>query len=532
MNSYHNPVLPGFHPDPSVTRAGDEYFLVTSSFQWFPGIPVFRSGDLVHWKPAGYALTRRSQLDLDGISDSLGVWAPDIQYFDGVFYIAYTDMRRYNRNDRRDKRIENKLITATNPAGPWSDPVIVNGSGIDPGIFRDDDGRCYWINQIYGPDTFSMGIACQEIDLKTGVLRGEARILWPGTTAGYTEGPHLYKRKGWYYLLTAEGGTFHNHQCSLARSRNLWGPYETIPGVSILTMRDTWKEAGISRSGHGDFIEIGDDLRYIAFLAARPLGDGGQATLGRETFLLPVEWTPDGWPVVNGGRGVAFECSFPPLPESKPYVSPVRADFDRPELPGEFNFCRNPRESGFSLAGRPGFLRLRGSMFSLSSLAHENLIARRQEHVTFTAAALLDFQPNDERTEAGITCYYDTRNYFSLGITASGGKRIARLTCHRTDPGPEKTEVVSDTVLGEVLLPESGPVELRVAAKDLNYQFLAGPEGTLQPVGDPAWGGILSDEHAMTFGWGFTGAFVGMYAVDMSNGGSSADFDWFEYEGI
>ncbi|MHB9028205.1 MAG: family 43 glycosylhydrolase [Candidatus Latescibacterota bacterium] len=531
MHTYRNPILPGFHPDPSVTKVGNEYFLVTSSFQWFPGIPIFRSGDLVHWKPAGYALTRRSQLDLDGIPDSLGVWAPDIQYFDGIFYIAYTDMRHYNKRDRRDKLIENKLITATDPAGPWSDPATVNGSGIDPSLFRDDDGRFYWINQVYGPDTFSMGIACQEIDPQTGALLGEARVLWPGTEAGYTEGPHLYKRNGWYYLLTAEGGTFHNHQCSLARSRNLRGPYETIPGDSILTMRDSWRETGISRSGHGDFIEVDGDMRYIVFLAARPFGGGDQANLGRETFLLPVKWSPEGWPVVNGGRGVTFESLFPPLTESEPYTPPVRADFDTPELPGEFNFCRNPEESGFSLSERPGFLRIRGSAFDLSDLAHENLIARRQEHITFTAAALIDFQPADDRAEAGLTCYYDTRNYYKLGITRSGGQRIARLTRHRTDPGPEKSEVASDTVLGEFPLSESGPVELRVAVREQNYQFLAGPEGMLQPVGAPVWGGILSDEHAMTFSWGFTGAFAGVYTVDRSGEGAAADFDWFEYEG-
>lgn len=531
MKTYRNPILPGFHPDPSVTRVGDEYYLVTSSFQWFPGIPVFRSKDLVHWTPVGYALDRKSQLDLGGIQDSLGIWAPDIQYLDGVFFIAYTDMRRYNKHDRRDKVIENKLITASDPAGPWSDPVTINGNGIDPAIFRDDDGRTYWINQVYGPDTYSMGILCQEIDLSSAALLGEARVLWPGTKAGYTEGPHLYKREGWYYLLTAEGGTGHNHQCSIARSRDLWGPYETIPGVSILTMRDAWREVGISRSGHGDFIEVGGDLRYIAFLAARPFGGEDHANPGRETFLLPVEWTAEGWPVVNGGRGATFECPFPPLPESEGYAPPVREDFDGSELPFDFNFCRNPEPTGWSLDARPGFLRLRGSTRDLCSLDHENLVARRQEHITFSAATLLDFDPADEHSEAGLTCYYDTRDYLKLAVTHANGGRVARLTEHRTLPGPDKAEIGRDSVLGEIPLPDSGPVELRVAAREQRYQFLAGSDGTLLPVGDPAWGGILSDEFAMTFGWGFTGAFVGMYAVDRNGSGAAADFDWFEYEG-
>ncbi len=531
MRTYRNPILPGFHPDPSVTRAGDEYFLVTSSFQWFPGIPVFRSRDLVNWKPVGYALSRRSQLDLAGIRDSLGIWAPDIQYHDGVFSIAYTDMRRYNKHDRSDRVIENKLITASDPAGPWSEPTVVNGNGIDPSLFRDDDGRFYWINQVYGPDTYSKGILCQEFDPEARVLLGEARVLWPGTKAGYTEGPHLYKRGEWYYLLTAEGGTHHTHQCSLARSRSLWGPYETIPGASILTMRDTWRGTGISRSGHGDFIEADGDLRYIAFLAARPYGGGENANMGRETFLLPVEWTDDGWPVVNGGRGVEWECPYPPLPREEPCPSPARENFDTPELPFEFNFCRNPEPSGWSLTDRPGFLRLRGSKYDLSDVLHTGMIARRQQHVNFAAETLLEFDPGDERAEAGLVCYYDTRNYYKLAVTRPYGRRMAQLICHRTDPGPEKSEVATETILAERHLPESGPVVLRVEARGQDYQFLAGAEETLESLDGPVWGGILSDEHAMTFGWGFTGAFVGMYAVDRSGAGAAADFDRFGYTG-
>lgn len=531
MRSYRNPILPGFHPDPSVARAGDEYFLVTSSFQWFPGIPIFRSRDLINWKAMGYALTRRSQLVLTGIQDSLGIWAPDIEYHDGVFYIAYTDMRHYNKYNRRDRIIENKLITASDPAGPWSEPVVVNGNGIDPSLFRDDDGRWYWLNQVYGPDTYSMGILCQEFDIKKYALLGEPRVLWPGTKAGYTEGPHLYHRGEWYYLLTAEGGTNHDHQCSLARSRSLWGPYETFPGVSILTMRDTWREAGISRSGHGDFIEVDGDLRYIAFLAARPCGGGDHANLGRETFLLPVEWDDDCWPVVNDDRGVEWECPFPPLPEEEPFSPPSREDFNTPELPFEFNFCRNPESSGWSLTDRPGFLRLRGSEFDLSDVRHTNLVALRQRHIDFTAGTLLDFDPTDDRAEAGLVCYYDTRNYYKLAVTRPFGRRMARLIRHRTDSGPEKTEVAEDTILAERHLPESGPVVLRIEARGQDYQFFAGTEEAFEPLDGPVWGGILSDEHAMTFGWGFTGAFVGVYTVDRSGAGAAADFDRFEYEG-
>ena len=530
MKIYHNPVIPGFHPDPSVTRVGDEYYLVNSSFQWFPGIPIYRSKNLVDWHPVGYALTRRSQLDISSIQCSLGIWAPDIQYYDGIFYLVYTDVRRYNKHDRRDKLIENKLVTATEPSGPWSDPVLLNDSGIDPGLFRDDDGRMYLVNQIYGPDTFSKGIVCQEFDPMRKELIGEAKIIWPGTEAGFTEGPHLYKRSGMYYLLTAEGGTYINHQCSLVRSENLWGPYETIQGVSILTMKDKWKEVGISRSGHGDFIEIPGDGWYIVFLAARPYG-GEYANLGRETFLLPVRWTDEGWPVVNEGRGVEFECPFPPLPETESYKLSGREDFDSNELPFEWNFCRNPIKEGYSLTERPGFLRIRGCEHDLSELAHTNLIARRQSHINFTAETIVDFNPENETAEAGLTCCYDTREYYKLAVTLTGGQRVVKLVCHRTDAGPGKDkEIVTDKIHAKKVLPETGAVLLKIEAKGQDYRFFAGGEDcSLEQVGIGVDGSILSDEHISTFGWGFTGAFVGVYAIDRSGGKTPADFDWFEY---
>ncbi len=530
MRTYRNPVLSGFHPDPSVEKVGGDYYLATSSFQWFPGIPIHTSRDLVHWRPAGYALTRDSQLDLRETSDSLGVWAPDIRFFDGVFYIAYTDMLRYNKHDRRDRIIENKLIWADDPAGPWSDPVIINGSGIDPSIFRDSDGRTYWVNQIYGPDTFSRGIECREIDLKEKRLIGEARILWPGSGAGYTEGPHIYKRDGWYYLLTAEGGTFHNHQCSIARSRGLWGPYETMPGTSILTMRDSWREVGISRSGHGDFIEVDGDLGYIAFLAARPYGPRDCANPGRETFLLPVEWTGDGWPVVNGGHGVSWECPIPPLPEQEPYSAPVTDDFDGPELSFPWNVCRNPDPAGMSLDERPGYFRIRGCPYPLSDIRHANLVARRQEYIDFDAETVFEFDPPDDRAEAGIACYYDTRNHLTLSVTRMEGRRIARLAVHRTDPGPDGAEIATYTIVATHPLPDAGSVALRVSARGQEYRFSAGPDGGPFATVGTLDGSILSDEHAMTFGWGFTGAFVGMYAIDTGGRDIPADFGRFSFE--
>jgi xylan 1,4-beta-xylosidase len=531
VKTYRNPVNSGFHPDPSVVRAGEWYYMVHSSLHWFPGIPIYRSRDLVHWHPVGYALTRDSQLDLRGVSDSLGVWAPDIGFFDGLFYIAYTDMRRYDKHNRRDRVIENKVVTAEDPVGPWSDPVIVNGSGIDPSIFRDDDDRAYFINQAYGPDTYSMGIVCQEFDLEEKRLLGEPRLLWPGSGAGYTEGPHLYKRGVWYYLLTAEGGTYHEHQCSIARSRSLWGPYETKPGVSILTMRDRWRDVGISRSGHGDFIEEGGDLRHIAFLAARPYGGRGCANLGRETFLLPVSWSAEGWPVVNENRGVEWECPFPNLPEDAPY-DPTGLDSFEGGTPGfEWNTSRNPDPSRLSLSEHPGFLRIRGSEYSLDDLRHENLVARRQRSIDFTAETVLEFNPADERAEAGLACYYDTRDHITLEITRSGGTRIVRLAVHRADPGQGGAEIGSDHIVKEVPLPGEGAVVLRVEARGQSYRFFAGlAGGSVTQVGVPVDGSILSDEHAVTFGWGFTGAFVGMYAVDLSGAGTLADFSGFLYE--
>ena len=337
MTIVHNPILPGFYPDPSICAVGRDFYLVNSTFAYFPGVPIFHSRDLAHWRQIGNVLTRPSQLPLDGCRHSRGIYAPTLRYHDGTFYLITTNISCGG----------NFIVTAQDPAGPWSEPYWLGdvAQGIDPSLLFDDDGRCYYVGNRPNPAGEQYGgdweIWAQELDLTTMRLTGESHALWKGALRDviWPEGPHLYKKDGMYYLMIAEGGTGPNHSVSVARSKHVFGPYVGNPNNPILTHRHLGSQYPVTCVGHGDLVADAEENWYMVMLGMRPCG--GHTLMGRETFLARVEWQ-NGWPVVNPGIG-KLEETFPvPLPEERTAETPLVYTFPTPELPPEFLTLRGP----------------------------------------------------------------------------------------------------------------------------------------------------------------------------------------------
>ena len=432
MSTFRNPVIPGFYPDPSVCRVGEDYYLVTSTFEYFPGVPIFHSRDLVNWRQIGHVLERPSQLDLDGIRPSGGIYAPTIRYHDGLFYTITTNVGKGG----------NFLVTARDPAGPWSDPHwLSDAPGIDPSLFFDDDGRAYYTGNRIPPagERFPghREIWLQELDLMNMQLIGERVGLWDGACAGavHAEAPHLYKIDGAYYLMIAEGGTGYNHAVTIARSEEVRGPYRGNPRNPILTHRHLGLDYPVVNTGHADLVQTQNGEWWMFALASRPRG-GYYRNLGRETFLAPVRWE-DGWPVVSPGTGrIESEYAVPDLPEHRWPAPPACDHFDRPEPAPCWNFLRTPRETWWSLTERPSHLRLRLRPAMLSEWANPSCFLRRQQHHEFTLRAAMEFTPAGEREEAGLVLIQNNDFHFRLVYGLRDGQ--AAVTLIRRAEGREE----------------------------------------------------------------------------------------------
>lgn len=500
-SSFRNPVLPGFHPDPSVVRVGEDYYLVTSSFEYFPGIPIFHSRDLMHWQQIGHVLTRESQLPLGNAQSSQGVFAPTLRHHDGTFYVVSTNVGGGG----------SFYVTARDPAGEWSEPVylVEDGFTMDPSLFFDDDGKVYYTRHSGGERG---GAGQAELDLVNGRLVRPPIQIWAGTGGVWPEGPHLYKRDGTYYLLLAEGGTSYQHAVTVARSTSPWGPFEAAPNNPVLSHRDRRSEP-IQATGHADLVETADGRWWAVFLGIRPW-NGTHHNLGRETFLAPVEWTADGWPLMRAP--ILLEMSSEGLPPAQPFPLRVARDqFDGPRLGLDWNFLRNPRAGEASLVERPGFLRLRGSAVTLNDVGSPAFVGRRQAHATVSASTLLEFAPTSEGQEAGLTLRANEANHYELALVQRGSARHVQL---RT-----RVAGVSNVLRDEVVA--SGAIVLRVDAAPEEYSFSYRTEnGPAQQLGSvPSV--PLSSEAA----GGFTGVYIGMYAIAPTPNAAPADFDWFEY---
>jgi xylan 1,4-beta-xylosidase len=538
-----NPILPGFFPDPSICRVGENYYIVNSSFEWFPGVPIHHSRDLVNWRFIGHALTRESQIKLRGVPDSGGVWAPSLSHADGQFWIVYTNLRNTGMG-RPFKDLDIFLATAKDITGPWSDPIELNSVGFDPSLFHDDDGRKWLVNMLWdfrnGRSRFA-GIVIQEYDNKLRRLVGPTtKILEkPGIL---TEGPNLYKYDGWYYLMLAEGGTGWNHGISMARSKKILGPYELDPQTSVLTSRDD-PSLLLQKGGHGELLETAAGEWYLAHLASRPLKTdagknlaspdksvsadahaGDRCVLGRETCLQRVAWR-NGWVRLACGR-TSPRVEVPAPQNLQPHLwpaLPARDDFDSAKLGVEWSSLRAPADgSWLSLKERPGWLRLRGRD-SLHSLFDQSLIARRVRDFQFTAETRVEFSPDYFTQSAGLICYYDTRTHFYLRITYDEARgRVLGVVL--TDDG-----AYQELAESEIVVNDWKDFFLRVTVDFLKLQFSASPDGkSWREVGRVLDASKLSDDYGT--GLHFTGAMVGVCVQDVGGSRLHADFDYFEYQ--
>jgi alpha-N-arabinofuranosidase len=504
---FKNPILPGFYPDPSVCRVGDDYYLVTSSFEYFPGVPIFHSRDLVNWRQLGHALTRESQLPLAAAKSSQGIFAPTIRHHDGTFYVVTTNVSGGG----------SFYVTARDPAGDWSEPVWLPEPTftMDPSLFFDADGRAYYTRHGGG----ERGGAYQaEIDLRTGRLEGEAKLIWPGTGGIWPEGPHLYKVGGRYYLMISEGGTSTGHMITIARGSSPFGPFEANPLNPILSHSHRPSEA-IQATGHGDLVQTPEGQWWLIFLGIRRW-DGEHHHLGRETFLAPVSWSSEGWPVVNGNAAIGSSMPAAGLPAR--HVWPVEAprdDFASPKLGLAWNFLRNPAKGSWSLTDRVGFLRLTGSNASLDTVSSPAFVGRRQRHMRSRASTRLEFTPTSDGERAGLTVRANEANHYDLIIARDDGKLRVQLWARTLG----SSSLTAEQVIG------AGSVVLTVDAFPDHYAFLyAEGNGAEQALGR-APTAALSTESA----GGFTGVYFGMFAATLNpRGMPPADFDWFEHRQV
>ncbi len=499
LTSYRNPVISGFHPDPSLCRVGADFYLVTSSFEYFPGVPIFQSRDLVHWRQIGHCLTRPSQLPLTLANSSQGIYAPTLRHHAGVFYLVTTNVSGGG----------NFYVTARDPAGPWSEPVWLKDEtwGIDPSLFFDDDGKVYYTRHGGGERG---GIFQTELDLTRAALSAEPRQIWAGTGGIWPEGPHLYKVAGRYYLLISEGGTSYGHSLTVARSDSPWGPFEPCPHNPILTHCARVAHP-IQATGHADLVQVENGTFWIALLGIRPT-TGQHHHLGRETFLSRVLWDSAGWPVVNGGAGIELEMSSAGLPPTAQQpLTLARDDFDAKTLDFCWNFLRNPNDADCSLSARPGWLRLYGNPASLDDVASPAFVGRRQQHFQCTASTLLEYHTESSDGEAGLCLRANEANHYDLLVAHSSAGRSVRLRARRLG---------SSELLAEAPLPD-GPLVLSIEAQRDSYEFFWSIPGAARH----SLGTLPTRALATEVVGGFTGVFIGLYAK-----AATADFDWFEYE--
>ncbi len=508
QRTYENPIIPGFYPDPSVCKVNDTYYLVNSSFEYFPAIPIWKTTDLIHWKQVGHVLTRTSQLNLANTKPSNGIYAPTIRYHEGIFYVVVT-------NVQGNKGYTNFYVTTTNPEGAWSDPIYYDQSGIDPSLFFDSDGKVYFQSNRATKPTDARAIYQSEIDIRTGKRLSDIKLIWKGSGGSYVEGPHIYNRNGWYYLLTAEGGTAYGHMVAIARSKNIWGPYESNPKNPILTNRMSY--ASLQGTGHADMIQANDSSWWLVHLAFRPAIDGIHF-IGRETCLTPMRWHND-WPIVNdSGQAVILNKTIPSnyKPSTiKPFSTTVNTNFDT-SFSMEWVYLRNPDSSNYDIHLRKGWLALRGNAFHLNDIANPTCILRRQQHFNFTATTTIDFSPNTSNEEAGMTLLMDNRFHYDFYVTQSGQNTVLEL---------RYTLDSLEHVYKSIPLPK-GNVTLIVKGDKRNYQFYY-----QLPYGKLVFVGTLNTRFLGTeVSGGYNGVMIGLYATGKGISATApAFFDEFTY---
>ena len=545
--SIQNPILRGFHPDPSIIRVGEDYYIATSTFEWWPGVRLHHSRDLKNWEQIEYPLSRISQLDLRGVGASQGIWAPCLTYDQGTFYLVYTVVRSFYCNMYDT---ENYLVTSDNIHGPWSEPVALNNFGFDPSLFHDEDGRKYMVSMVTDhrvPKKYAGRLVLQEYDPEKKAMTGPVRDIYRGEKI-FLEGPHIYKRQGWYYLFAADTGTGEGHGQSVLRSRDIWGPYEMLKenhgeqreeneAFSILTSRH-YEDILLQKSGHGDLVETPGGEWYMVHLCGRAFADRNPADagrfpnsrrymMGRETAIQKILWREDGWPVLEAGGTtpqnevpVPKEVSEEVLCRKAAAFPLVRDDFEEKVLSLDYQSLRIPMDEHYlSLSARPGWLRMYGRS-GLSSRFSQTLIARRMREYCMEASACVEFEPEVFKQMAGLIFLYDCDNYLYLHISRDEdvGKCITLLKAEN-----KKYEYLTDYIP----VREKEALYLKMETRNAMTRFYYGySEKGWQEIGPLINASFLSDE-ACGEGW-FTGAMIGICCQDMTGFGRYADFDWFE----
>lgn len=544
-----NPILRGFNPDPCLCRKGEDYYIATSTFEWFPGVQIHHSRDLKNWQLISHPLNRLSQLNMHGNPDSGGVWAPALSYADGKFWLVYSDVKIVTG---AWKDGHNYLVTCDTIDGEWSEPVYLNSAGFDPSLYHDEEsGKKYVLNMVWDRrvDNHSFyGISIQEYSHDQQKLMGERQIIFKGSEAKLTEAPHIYKVGEYYYLLTAEGGTTYAHIATIARSKSLMGPYEIHPENPLITAKHDPKNP-LQKAGHASMLYTHTDEWYLAYLMGRPImGDGnsalaegrntavnqtqldlmnrGYCPLGRETAIAKLEWSA-GWPYVVGGNSPSVFVEAPQVAEvpMKP-TWPVIDHFDNNQLNINFQTLRIPLPAEIlTLTERPGHLRLYGRE-SLLSRFTQATIARRWQSLNFIAETVVEFNPTTFQQMAGLTCYYNTTNWTIAYIShdETKGRIIELMTA-------ENGRYAQPIAGNEIVIPtDVTRVYFRVTVQVENYTYHYSFDGeTWYEIPVKLESYKLADDFVAGGGF-FTGAFVGLHCNDGSGANIYADFDYFRYE--
>ncbi len=500
--TYQNPVIPGFYPDPSICRVGEDFYLVTSTFEFFPGIPVMHSRDLVHWRTIGHCINRESQFTMaTGSQSNTGLYAPTIRHHNGIFYMITTKIGGADGG--------NFYVWTKNPAGEWSDPVHLPTPGIDPDLFFDDDGT------VWQTGTYHKGIYTQQIDLKTGNMVGDLHIIWTGTGAGYSEGPHIYKKDGWYYLLISEGGTERCHMLSMARSRSVTGPYEECPYNPVMTNRSM--ALPLQAIGHADLVEDQHGMWWAVCLGIREFGYPQKHNLGRETMLVPVDFS-GAWPVFGDNGRAMEQFTVPRLPgvsEADPIRDNYNANFSGDEIDDSWNYIYAPGLAEISADA----LVLTGNGGSLSDAEKIAWVGRRQQHFDSKTHVTLTFPCVQDGEEAGISAFCNNRHHYEAALMHLDGRR--QLILRRRIGSLWKIEQQMDWPAESVDLCVSSDVGWYI----FSYRT---HDGKWAELGRGETGYLTTE-----VGGAFTGNYIALYCV--GNGKActtAARFKDFSYEAI
>lgn len=502
-----NPILPGFHPDPCITTNGEDFYIVTSTFEWFPGLPVYHSKDLINWQQIGHVLTRKSQLDLTGIADGDGVYAPSITYHRGTYYVMYTVVQ--SGITWSLKGYPNYIVTAKYPEGAWSEPTLINALGFDPSLFIDDNGKAYVLVRIFDHrkgKPSSPGIGIHELDLKALQPIGGPKFVYSGWNKSSAEGPKMIKKEDWYYLFTAEGGTGYGHYEAVARSKNVWEPYERDSKL-FYTSKET-PDAAIQKAGHGTLVRTSTGEWYTTHLRSRPLSSLGNCNcpLGRETFLQKVVWNVEGWPEIESEVTTPqMRVQAPCLPE---HVFAKRSDkdeFDGVKIDCQYQFLREPPlKDWLRLDRKKGWLSLRGRR-AIGGLYGQSLIAKRITSLNQQIEACVEFSPENYRQSAGLCCYYNTTHFYSLGLTYD---EIQGFVLELTGADKQYVEYLKNRIpIGKM-----NKVFMRANIRGTSLQYYYSLDNKhWRKIGAELDFGKLSDDYAD----GYTGAMAALFAQDL-----------------